>query len=117
MSKVILPKEVADTIEMFRRACESDWEILRIASGDRGVFSQPLHDFIHGCPAVERNTAEIKLMKALAIGYEVEKSPEEEVRECMREWRLQREGIGKIGAVLHVLNTLGIKIAGVNDGR
>jgi hypothetical protein len=110
VSKVVLPKKVAHNIEMLRMVNESNADIIRIALGVRGDMSPDLQDFARTEPEL------CTLIDALAIGYEVEKSPEDEIRDYVREVRMQREGIVKIGAILHVLNTLGIKIAGVNDG-
>jgi hypothetical protein len=116
-NKVTLPREVAEAIDYFKL---NRWTNSGIYGISTNVSQSPLTDEDRiRAVAIVRYFGCMKhdlLMKALVNGYEVEKSPEDEIRDYMRELRMQREGLAKIGAILHVLNTLDIKIEGVNNG-
>jgi hypothetical protein len=66
---------------------------------------------------------EIGLMSALVNGYEIEKSPEEKVREYYefwsekltdRDYELRIEAREKLNGMIFVLNAYDIKIEGIN---
>jgi hypothetical protein len=115
MNKVILPKEVASIIEMLRRVNESNAGIVRIANGDRGMVSDSLRKFADSEGGMN------VLLEALVIGYEVEKAPQEELREYYRNIAEMEDGpddgIGKgiLTGVEMTLNILDINIEGIND--
>jgi hypothetical protein len=118
VSKVVLPKKVAHNIEMLRLVNESNADIIRIALGVRGDMSPDLRDFARTDPEL------CTLIDALAIGYEVEKSPEDNVREyyelaknCAEIYALKGQTFdAEQYAIRKTLDLLDIKIAGVNDG-
>lgn len=126
MSKVTLPKEVAEAIEIIRGCGWSNYYI--VASTDKPLKdSRPCYEEIEVIRrwAVEGNSD--KLLEALVNGYEVEKSPEEELREYYDECvyfnrdadYLPEEIRNRYGAKVVSINTtlsiLGITIEGIND--
>jgi hypothetical protein len=113
MSKVILPIKVAEAIDYFKSNGISNWTIASMAD-KRGVKSAG--DELKVLQAYVLHYGGDKLLDALVLGYEVVKTPEEEVFEYMCELARGKNNASSIGAVLHVLNTLDIKIAGVNSG-
>ena len=102
MEKVKVTKEVAQAIEVLRKN-RTDEEILRVLADHNNGWA--------GEKSKVLNTTPFDLVaKALYIGYEIDKSPEERVADyydeyCGREAR---------AAVRTVFSILGIKIEGVN---
>ena len=121
MTKVKLPREVAEAIEFMREHGTSDYELIkRLASSqDTEGHSQVLR----GWALCQNGGTSDLLMQALVIGYEVEKSPEDAVREYYED--LSRVVGGYIGyepaaarirmrTIAKTLEILGIKIGGIN---
>jgi len=96
--KVTLPKEVAEAIERYR---------IRGAS-NKSIVSDVVNDFADDS-LISFDLDE--LLIALVNGYEVEKSPEEKVREYYEGFSI---GTTSRIAIKQTLNLLGIKIKEVN---
>jgi hypothetical protein len=116
-NKIIVPKQVADAIAHYVALADSKHEaftdILRLgyeAERSEIILRHFEHDYD-------------ELMEALICGYEVEKTPEELVRDYFEdtEKAFANAGAydgqfynGSADAIVQTLNLLGIKIAGVN---
>lgn len=126
MSKVTLPKEVAEAIEIIKGCGWSNYYI--VASTDKPLKdSRPCYEEIEVIRrwAVEGNSD--KLLEALVNGYEVEKFPEDKLREYIesnRTWIDRPEDyaiserqryVGRNQGVMMTLSILGITIEGIND--
>jgi hypothetical protein len=123
MDKVKVTKEVAEAIETLRTQGCSSCAILLKAEG--ALTSEPDLTLNKWAFGFEGGTPDF-LMTALVNGYEVEKTPEDEVREyydglnfdplaceiCPKERRVRIE---KRLSIRLTLNKLGITIEGVND--
>jgi len=115
MSKVVLPKKVAESINNLRLSGERNGFIVCAALGDSGdKDSNVLYDF------VQHNDDNFdKLLNALANGYDVEKSPEEELAEYYRLARMQMEEWGSdfdagiLAGVRQAVEILRLEIAGI----
>lgn len=119
IGKVTVTKEVAKAIE-YRRSIEGggyNFDKFMQVKTARFNFCEP----VEALNAVPIET----LASALINGYEVEKSPEENVREYYNVLKLREEYLEKSGvhggqhrqgwlSVEETLNILGIKIEGVN---
>lgn len=117
VARVTLPREVAEAIEYFRKKGYSNSRIMNIAlTGGVGAEEITLVGF------EDKDT----LMSALVNGYEIEKSPEDKVREYYDSVlnRLYTEGLddqerrsvleSEACGILRTLDLLEIKIPGVN---
>lgn len=112
MDKVRLPKEVAEAIEHHLP----------------GMGSQGIFDFVAGWHKHDVATVELAVIKdfyeenpfklavALSVGYEVEQTPEDKVREYYNEQRglIMNSQEPAHTAVKRTLDFLNIKIEGVN---
>jgi DNA integrity scanning protein DisA with diadenylate cyclase activity len=122
-SKIVLPKEVAAAIAHYVSLADTKTEALTdiLSMGYEATRSEIILRHFDG--------NQDELMQALICGYEVEKSPEEKVREFYTEIQENRETLrGYIGfdsrameryivmgiTVKKTLDLLGIKIDGVN---
>ena len=119
MTKVKLPKEVAEAIERERSSGFSEQQILTF----------PWADYLEGSDRfviqVYRRVNFDNLVRALYNGYEVEKTPEDNLREYYGRIKddIDRYDYGtslieaeaKRCAVNVVLRILGITIEGIND--
>lgn len=115
--KVKVSKEVAEAIEALRNDGESDALILR-------VMADPTNRWAGAKSSILNSTSFDLVAKALYVGYEVEKSPEELV--AIEYKRLQREIFHadcydmrlfyrrRADAIKYTLDTLGLKIPEVN---
>lgn len=119
-AKVVVSKEVAEAIKHFRNPDGWSWAN---ASFMLEHFSIANVDCEYRIAIREMDTDE--LMSALVNGYEVEKSPEEKVRDYYDILKLREEYSEKSGvsgsqhrqgwqSVVETLDLLGIKIGGVN---
>ncbi len=124
MEKVTLPKEVAEALESLKADGLSN---LRIAADAltahvvRGTDYFTLRMFLS-----ESNENDDILLSALVNGYEVEMTPEEQIRELYEEAKdnyhsktsLDRWGEGYAEGVLNtvenILDILGIEVEGIN---
>lgn len=110
-AKVTVPKDVAKTIEALREYGYSNARIVyEMEKG--GLLQEPLGSYFNESP---RTTD--YLLSALINGYEVEKSPEEKLREYYANLRKSRTGSicdYQSDAVVETLNLLGIKVGGIN---
>jgi len=113
-AKVTVTKKVAEAIEDVRKMYR-DSEIIATIEIDRGctAYGSKMPTLIKFTRQAEGNLDLI--MQALVNGYEVEKSPEEKIREYYESLNdeftyepKERDGIEQ------TLNLLGIKIGGVN---
>lgn len=119
--KPTLPREVADAIESMREDGQNNFNIMRLAHGS--VFEGPStvikRYFFESDIGISPDT----LMSALINGYEVEQTPEDRVLEYYN--RIIRRAVstnspemfrllGEKEGITKTLNTLGIKIEGVN---
>lgn len=120
MSTVTVSKEVAEAIEYLQKDVEYGFsEFMRVKSQSGWTTSK----------ASPLNKVEIKtLASALINGYQVEKSPEEQVREFYDKCRTNSEIAyeqgeyrqseylnGQVNGISLTLQMLGIKIKGVNS--
>jgi Protein of unknown function (DUF1642) len=112
VARVTLPREVAEAIEEAKEQYESNTAIFDDARN--GILETLYYHF-------EYNFDE--LMSALVNGYEIEKSPEDKVREYYefwserardRDYETRTEAIEKLNGMMFALNAYGIKIPGVN---
>ncbi|GGP13464.1 hypothetical protein [Oceanobacillus neutriphilus] len=117
MEKVVLPKEVAEAIEgvwsdlrqerytgpLQKIGCLTNWMMLeKYYSGQERILY----------PYFEENPVEY--VTALAYGYKVKKSPEDELREVYEASSTDVFDQGYDAGVRFTLNTLGIEIEGIN---
>lgn len=115
--KVTLPREVAEAIESLRNRGASDQDIVaygieRYTIVDAGIIYNYGQEHFR------------ELMSALVNGYEIEKSPEERLREYLSEMERYRVNAdskpyyqycrGRTEGALVALNILGIQIEGIN---
>jgi hypothetical protein len=114
-NKVIIPKDVAEAIEVYRGKGFSNASIIATACTNVGVgaHAKSLVYYIVG----ETDSSD-KLMSALVNGYTVEQTPEEKVREyyeghCHRGTYDQYVN-GALDGIKGTLDLLGIQIEGVN---
>lgn len=110
--KVNLTKEQSEAIETLKQKF-SEVDIIKIRLGVVGMH--PNMEEVKNL----QNMLTDKLIRALYIGYEVEKTPEEKVREYYEELSNKKFDSNtyfhKMEAVQKTLDLLGIKIFGVND--
>jgi hypothetical protein len=115
VARVTLPREVAEAIEEAKEQYESNTAIFDDARS--GILETLYYHF-------EYNFDE--LMSALVNGYEIEKSPEDKVREYYEGLIETKQDLSnddytrelaayEASGVSKTLNLLGIKIEGVND--
>lgn len=125
MTKVIVTKEVAEAIEDLRKVQYTNSKIIADIENDRGctAYGTLMPTLIKFSRQSEGNLD--ILMKALVNGYEIEKSPEENVFDYYNRMRLRRNGILmgyeregleiRMQTVQETLDILGIKIEGINN--
>ena len=108
MEKVTVSKEVAEAIEVLRKVGKTDEEIARVLANPNDRWLTAELQALNEAPLVD-------VIKALFIGYEVEKTPEEIIRAGYEEL-CDYEPIDRAckDSVRFVLDTLGISIKGVN---
>jgi hypothetical protein len=119
VARVTLPREVAEAIEDLRNKGWRNTYLMRIpfTSSVSGTSSDIIRQY-----AVDNLET---YMSALVNGYEIEKSPEDKVREYYEEMRevfkstidgsYDEEYLrGIMHGVVKTLNLLGIKVPGVN---
>lgn len=107
MKKIKLPREITEAIEDLRVEGYTDTQIVYDVESGKG--NRTLNDYFFDVGTPD------DLMQALVNGYEVEKTPEEMVREFYESlntsevWEpKKRDGVEQ------TLNILGIKIGGIN---
>jgi uncharacterized protein (UPF0297 family) len=116
--KVKLPREVAEALDSLREKGYSNFTILSYVINEKYIAHLPEITTI--VKAYERDDFSFdKLLNALVNGYEIEKSPEEKVREyyeSLDKRPLCSEAYGwhEAKAIKKTLDLLGIKIPGVN---
>lgn len=109
--KVKLPKNVTEAIEKCREGySEKDVIAIAIADYKSGSYREM---------QVFANEYFEVFLKAIVNGYEIEESPEDQVRECFKNPPLFNNGIGELSTsyrngIRDTLDTLNIKIEGVN---
>lgn len=108
-TNITLPKDVAAAIAHYVSLADSKSEAFTdiLSMGYEGWRANTILRHFEG------NHDE--LMEALICGYQVAKTPEEQVREMYA--KLDDEGeytVGVKDGIIDTLNTLGIKIAGIN---
>ena len=112
MNKVVLPYNVARAIENIKKRLE----------GEVSLFNYP-NIALHAAKNPDYNTINIYINQsvdnfrnyyaAISIGYEVEKSPEEKVKERYEYYRTKDLNVSA-NAIKETVDLLGIKIAGIN---
>lgn len=121
--KPTLPREVANAIESARKEDRDNFAIMRQAHG--AVFTDDLLTLKRYAFLGEHGGTPDLLMSALINGYEVEQSPEDKLREyyehilsdlrsCIPHTDNHSRNLDKVVTVRTTLNTLGIKIDGIN---
>lgn len=122
LTKVTIPKEIAEAIEKTRRDYKSNYVILHQV---RGSLVTPHHLTLkHWAFDIRGEGSPDLLMEALVNGYEIERTPHEELREYYEVIHEDIErndyGLGLYRAegaaegVLKTLNILGITVEGIN---
>lgn len=114
--KVALPEEVAEGIEQLRAEGVRDFAIMHLAKG--ALTSEPDVTIRKWAFDEDGKGSPELLMQALVNGYEVEKSPEEKLRESYEKFReamVYSYEHGIADGIRRALNTLGITIEGIND--
>jgi len=112
MKKVILPREVAEAIENIRMQGFENCNIVRAVTHSNPPYDDV--DLERLIAFANRNFDD--LIISLAAGYEVEKTPEEIIRDDYEQFdpgTLEYRA-GLRDGIVRTLNTLGIKIEGVN---
>ncbi len=122
MNKVTIPREVAEAIEELRNAGMSNWAIIAIAN-DPSEYSYVIDEKCLGeySTTLSRFKGD-KLLVALVNGYEIEQTPEERLRDIFIDAANERLSamsggeyyVGMMDGIRTALNTLGIKIVGIN---
>lgn len=120
MTKVKLTREVAEAIEEMRNAGKTNYSILRQAEG--AVVTTSYLTLRRWAFDTGGAGSPDLLMAALTNGYEIEKTPEDAVREYYEKARATRRYSGygqsftegRVVGVQHTLDLLGIKIGGIN---
>lgn len=115
MEKVILPREVARAIERLKGFGDDADMVETHVKNPNGWVADPI---LNGLPLET-------FISALYIGYEIEKSPEDNLRDYFEKvkddrrfsgiYPAQRFRDGKMEGIHATLNILGIKIEGVNS--
>lgn len=117
MTKVKLPREVAEAIEHLRTITHSNHGLI---STVEHCDVNPVARTVYGWAFAKSGAGSPDLlMQALVNGYEAEKSPEEKVRDYYEPFSSQHRRLTSdkyaIGfAIVQTLELLGIKIEGVN---
>lgn len=120
LDKVKLPKEVAEAIvrvrSNYKSGCEFDLRLLKMENWDWLI---PIFEYVE-----ESKTNMINYFNALVIGYEVEQTPEDKVREWYFDLQKQiNDGVNgpyldrvkyEMNTIYRCVSLLGIKISGVN---
>jgi hypothetical protein len=111
--KVKLPREVAEALDSLRGKGYSNFTILSYVINEKYIAHLP--EIATIVKAYERDNFSFDtLLNALVNGYEIEKSPEDKVREYYRSlWSENRYDKPQL-AIRKTLNLLGIKVPGVN---
>lgn len=127
MKKVIVTKEVAEAIEDVRKAQYTNADIIADIINDRGhtAYGTLMPTLIEFSRQSESNID--VLMQALVNGYEIEKTAEDKLAglykgakssarmyAALDEWSNCKAEEGKAKGIQLALDTLGIKIEGVN---
>ncbi|WP_145412415.1 hypothetical protein [Paenibacillus xylanexedens] len=110
VNKPVIPAEVADLIENMHKAGITNQEMTRIAQGSTVV--PVYHDILSSIPYDT-------LLAALVNGYERELTEADKHSELKRAYLSGRDGgnwyvEGYADGIKHALDTLGVKIEGVN---
>jgi Protein of unknown function (DUF1642) len=124
VARVTLPREVAEAIETLKQQGYTEYGIVTLADDNAdlcGGEEKLIHDYVN------ENFYEnsVKLMSALVNGYEIEKSPEDKVRDyyeglietktdSLNDPYTRELAAYEASAVVKTLNLLEIKIPGVN---
>lgn len=113
MSKVTLPREVAEAIEASYAFGFRSKHILLSS-----VSTEDIDDtYVLALRKYARKNFDV-LLAALVNGYDVEKTPEEVIRDDYEQFDpgTLEYRVGLRDGIVRTLNTLGIKIEGVNVG-
>ncbi|MEC0369996.1 hypothetical protein [Paenibacillus chibensis] len=102
----VIPAEVADVIERLRAEGYDNSGIVALESRTGGG--------LHSDPITLRTILFDTLLAALVNGYEREKTPEDKIRAVYEEPADGEYAQGYEDGIVFTLDTLGIKIAGVN---
>lgn len=119
MNKVTIPREVAEAIEELRNVGMSNWAIIAIANDPSEIDEKCLGEY---STTLSRFKDRDKLLGALVNGYEIEQTPEARLRDIFIDAANERLSAGSDGeyyvgmmdGIRTALNTLGIKIVGIN---
>lgn len=109
--KITLPRGVSESIERLRSKGYTDAHIVHDI--ERGISSEVLNEYFYDKASPD------DLMRALVIGYEVERTPEERLRDYYEYLqRIKSDSIYddlRAEAVEETLDILGITVEGIND--
>jgi hypothetical protein len=119
MEKVKVSKEIKDAIEDFRMCYPESFpkNVMQVATEQERFIGKTVH-----CHTLKL-FAELNfngLLQSLVVGYEVEQTPEDKVRELFKNPGPFYNGIGGTSTayrdgIRETLDALNIKISGVND--
>lgn len=115
--KVKVSKEVAEAIEDVRSVNYTDFQIIRDIVEDEGktAYGTKMPVLIKFAKYSTENQQ--TLILALANGYEVEKSPEEELASIYKYYKFEAyttDMTAYADGIARAVSTLGLKIEGVN---
>lgn len=116
--KVLLPREVAEEIERFRKKGYGNFTIMRLAFE---AYSDSLAIRKWAFDSNGRGTPDL-LIKALVNGYEIEETPEEKLRQYYSNVNEEFNELlgsdsrlyGVLEGIENTLDILGIEIPGIN---
>lgn len=109
-AKVKVSKEVAKAIEVLRSEGNTNEKILR-------VLASSIYSWVGPKSSVLNTTPFDTVAKALYVGYEVEKSPEEELASIYKYYKFEAyttDMTAYADGIERAITTLGLKIEGVN---
>lgn len=110
--KITLPRDVSESIERLRSKGHTDAHIVHDI--ERGISSEVLNEYFYDKASPD------DLMRALVIGYEVERTSEERLRDyydflVKAPYGSLNNSYQKAMVVKETLDILGITVEGIND--
>ena len=123
MEKVKVAKEVAEALDMLKERLSDDRVLSLLSSDmkDREVACIYGKTFVDCRRVVRGKMSPMDTARALLVGYETDKTPEERILEAFRKLPKKtyscgcdNREFGEAEGILLTLNTLGIRIKGVN---
>ncbi|MGY3188740.1 hypothetical protein [Lysinibacillus sp. TE18511] len=105
MAKVKVTEEVANGIELIKKSLMTVGTLASTLDGEwklHGTVSVVMHEL----------TKE-EALSAIFYGYEIERSPEEQIKDMYESYGYSPSAVERKGGIIDTLNVLGIHIEGV----